>query len=456
MLTSWLAVGLVALWPGVAIAAPSERGSAPAESTREPFIRRHAPRRNSWHLGIAGGVFLPSRGLDLRSDGVMHQKFERVTADLALRAAYFPLRFLGLELEGTVMPGGRVVGSGEPVTFWGIRGHAILQLPFWRIVPFATLGGGGLGVQSRATAVGDDLDGTMSWGGGVKLHLTRHLGLRFDVRTNLSQKAAGSDLADSEEVLLGLVVRLGPRPDAPPPPAPSDRDADGYLDADDGCPDTAGVAPAGCPIEDRDRDGVVDPEDRCPNEKGDPPTGCPVRDGDGDGVLDDDDACPKEAGLAPRGCPIGDRDSDGILDDEDACPDEPETDNGHEDEDGCPDVAPEVERFTGVIEGIVFELDQAAIRSESRTKLDEVVQVLTQHPELRIEISGHTDSSGPREHNMELSRRRAEAVRDHLVQHGVDAGRIETRGAGPDEPIDSNAHATGRANNRRIEFRVLD
>src|SRR5690606_30136737 len=155
--------------------------------------------------------FLPSRGVDLRSDGRVYQRFGRVAGDVSIRAAYFPLAFLGLEVEGTVMPGGRVAATDERATFFSVRGQAILQLPFWRIVPFASLGGGGLGVTSGAAAVGDDVDGMMTWGGGLKFHLTRNVGLRLDVRTNLSEKAAGSDLADGEEILLGLVVRLGPR-----------------------------------------------------------------------------------------------------------------------------------------------------------------------------------------------------------------------------------------------------
>jgi len=82
--------------------------------------------------------------------------------------------------------------------------------------------------------------------------------------------------------------------------------------------------------------------------------------------------------------------------------------------------------------------------------------VLKDFPSIRIEISGHTDSTGSREYNLDLSRRRAESVKRYLVtEGGVEESRVQTRGAGPDEPIDTNKTAAGRAKNRRIEFMIL-
>ena len=80
---------------------------------------------------------------------------------------------------------------------------------------------------------------------------------------------------------------------------------------------------------------------------------------------------------------------------------------------------------------------------------------MTDHPEIRIKVSGHTDNNGAREHNVDLSGRRAEAVKKYLVDHGVDESRIETEGLGPDKPVDTNDTKTGRANNRRIEFEII-
>jgi OOP family OmpA-OmpF porin len=80
--------------------------------------------------------------------------------------------------------------------------------------------------------------------------------------------------------------------------------------------------------------------------------------------------------------------------------------------------------------------------------------VLNDHPSIRIEISGHTDNVGTRERNQQLSGDRANSVRDYLVSKGIDASRITTRGAGPDEPVAENKTAAGRQKNRRIEFKI--
>jgi outer membrane protein OmpA-like peptidoglycan-associated protein len=194
-----------------------------------------------------------------------------------------------------------------------------------------------------------------------------------------------------------------------------------------------------------------------PRRPGVAPDGCPPGDADGDGFLDPDDKCPEEPGVAPDGCPIRDTDGDGIPDDVDKCPTVPENFNGFEDDDGCPDELPDaVKEFTGVIEGIFFDTDKDTIKATSRPKLDAAAALLKEHPGLRLEISGHTDDRGAAAYNDDLSRRRAEAVKKYLTDKGIDASRLSTRGAGSSEPIDSNKTYTGRAKNRRIEFKVLD
>jgi OOP family OmpA-OmpF porin len=157
------------------------------------------------------------------------------------------------------------------------------------------------------------------------------------------------------------------------------------------------------------------------------------------------------------GCPIPATDGDGILDPDDKCVNEPETVNQFQDEDGCPDEIPEaVKQFTGVIEGIYFDVAKATIKSKSAPKLDKAVSVLKEYPDLRIEISGHTDDRGNDDYNMELSARRADAVKQYMVDAGVDGSRIKTRGAGELEPRESNRTKAGRSKNRRIEFKLLN
>jgi outer membrane protein OmpA-like peptidoglycan-associated protein len=101
--------------------------------------------------------------------------------------------------------------------------------------------------------------------------------------------------------------------------------------------------------------------------------------------------------------------------------------------------------FNGTIKGIYFDLDKDTIKPRSRPVLDRAVRSSSTSPSVRVEISGHTDSTGSLAYNRDLSRRRAESVKRYLVEHGIDPARIQTRGAGPDEPVDSNRSAAGRA-----------
>jgi OOP family OmpA-OmpF porin len=217
-------------------------------------------------------------------------------------------------------------------------------------------------------------------------------------------------------------------PIAPPPSAPRDRDRDGVVDDRDACPDLEGVAPDGCPDPDRDGDSFPDRRDRCPDQTGVEPDGCPIPDSDGDAILDPDDHCPRE----------------------------PETRNGYADHDGCPDPIPaELATITGVLRGVHFELDRDVIRPASRPTLERVVRALEYFPTVRIEVSAHLDSTGSTEYCKDLSGRRAAAVKRYLADRGIDPKRIESRGAGPDEPVDTNKTARGRARNRRIELTLL-
>lgn len=162
------------------------------------------------------------------------------------------------------------------------------------------------------------------------------------------------------------------------------------------------------------------------------------------------DRCPP--GSTAEGCPPLDTDGDGIVDGDDKCPDNPETRNGYEDADGCPDEIPvAVTRYKGTIPKVRFERDSAAI-SESQALLDAAVAVLLDYPAMQVEISGHT-AAGERP---ELSLRRAEAVRDYLVAHGVAGERLRVRGAAEEEPIGDLATAAGKAKNRRVEFTILE
>lgn len=105
--------------------------------------------------------------------------------------------------------------------------------------------------------------------------------------------------------------------------------------------------------------------------------------------------------------------------------------------------------------GVTFALDSAHLTDDSRPVLDGVATGLKQHPRLRVELQGYTDSTGSVTYNMRLSRRRAEAVRDFLIGDGVDSSQLTARGYGPHDPVASNRTAAGRARNRRVVLEVL-
>jgi hypothetical protein len=103
--------------------------------------------------------------------------------------------------------------------------------------------------------------------------------------------------------------------------------------------------------------------------------------------------------------------------------------------------------------GILFDSDSYKIKAESYKTLKDIGQLLQDDPELRLSIEGHTDSDGSDEHNMTLSQNRANAVKEYLVAtYGVAPDRLEAKGWGETQPIDSNDTAEGKANNRRVEL----
>jgi outer membrane protein OmpA-like peptidoglycan-associated protein len=102
--------------------------------------------------------------------------------------------------------------------------------------------------------------------------------------------------------------------------------------------------------------------------------------------------------------------------------------------------------------GILFDIDSAVIRPESRPVLDEVLGVLKEEPGWKVLIEGHTDSTGGDSHNQTLSQQRADSVKGYLVDGGVAPERLQTRGFGESRPVADNATELGRAQNRRVEL----
>lgn len=235
-------------------------------------------------------------------------------------------------------------------------------------------------------------------------------------------------------------------------PEVKDRDKDGVPDSIDACPDVAGLASLqGCP--DRDGDGIPDKDDKCPDVKGVAKyQGCPIPDTDGDGINDEEDKCPTVKGVAKyQGCPIPDRDGDGVNDEEDKCPDLPGTVANQ----GCPEIKQEVKKQIEVAaKNIYFTTGSSKLLAKSFKSLNDVVKILNDDTNLKLNINGHTDNTGSAEKNQVLSTNRAKAVYDYLLKKGIPESRLKSEGFGQNKPIADNKTAAGRAKNRRVELEL--
>ncbi len=107
------------------------------------------------------------------------------------------------------------------------------------------------------------------------------------------------------------------------------------------------------------------------------------------------------------------------------------------------------------LENVLFDRGTADMLPGSSERLDEVVNFLDENPEVAIEVGGHTDNRGRADLNLELSRRRAEAVRDYLIEQGADANQVTAKGYGGTQPIASNAIEEERRKNRRVAFTIV-
>lgn len=209
---------------------------------------------------------------------------------------------------------------------------------------------------------------------------------------------------------------------------------------------------------DADKDGVPDHLDRCPGTPAGvavDASGCPL-DADKDGVPDFKDKCPgTPAGVAvdADGCPL-DTDKDGVPDYLDKCPGTPP--GVKVDAHGCPITVLDASATTWTFDNINFDVGKADIQRSSYEVLDEIADALIVNPELKVVVEGHTDSTGNRALNVDLSQQRAQAVVDYLVNKGIASSRLSAIGYGPDRPIADNGTSDGRAKNRRVQFTKVD
>ena len=104
--------------------------------------------------------------------------------------------------------------------------------------------------------------------------------------------------------------------------------------------------------------------------------------------------------------------------------------------------------------GIQFANNKAEIRADAATTIDRLIAIASDCGDSKITVKGHTDTSGERSYNLQLSQRRADAVAAYMERSGINRDRIEAVGVGPDEPIADNNTRAGRTQNRRIEILI--
>ena len=396
-----------------------------------------------------------------------------------LKVSKFVGSNFSVSLQGSVNKMDKFVVDVNPVLvtnpgdlmYYGVDGavrYSFMNLIKSKVIdPSVNLGGG-------YTFLGKTSYGTVNGGVGLTFWLSENVGLEFGTTYKKSfgdrMSPVGFPIAPSYfQHNAGLVFKFGGK----------DTDGDGIYDKDDACPEVPGLAQFnGCP--DTDGDGIQDSEDACPEIAGLAAfNGCP--DTDGDGVADKDDACPDVAGLvALKGCP--DADGDGVADKDDKCPNVagpkdnagcpwPDTDKDgvYDKDDMCPEVAgpasnkgcPEVtaeamDALQMQARFIYFNSGKATFKEKDvPQRLDAMANLLKNYPNSNFSIEGHTDSDGTDEYNQGLSDDRAAAVKEALVQRGINASKITTVGFGESTPVSTNKTAAGKALNRRTEVKLV-
>ena len=108
-----------------------------------------------------------------------------------------------------------------------------------------------------------------------------------------------------------------------------------------------------------------------------------------------------------------------------------------------------------VLKNIFYEVDRYDLQKESEAELGKIISFMKKNPAVKVEISGHTDNTGSKEHNQLLSENRAKKVFDHLIQNGADQAKLVYKGYADTKPVTVNTTEAGRAQNRRTEFMIV-
>jgi OOP family OmpA-OmpF porin len=353
--------------------------------------------------------------------------------ELGGRVARPFLPWLVPELELAISPTStNAVGGAKSANVFWFEPRLHLRFEVWPghvVEPFVVVGGGSPVALSFATKTfANSIVGDGYVGGGVRFDTHKGFTLRFDARVAILPSQPGSGFGATTELDfgLGLEFLVG---------EPHRATAEELARA-------RGNQPA-----DRDGDGIPDDKDACPD-----------RPEDRDGFEDED------------GCPDIDNDLDRVLDIADKCPNTPETYNGFEDDDGCPDVVPpDVDALRGTIEGLLYAEGETVVRNEATASIKKIAKTMITYPSIRVVLIGHTDDREASQFaiaedgqpapelsvlSADLSRARAEAVKNALIANAIPQSRIIVEGKGGDDPVADNAKPRGRLANRRVEIKL--
>lgn len=323
--------------------------------------------------------------------------------------------------------------------------------PEHTVSPYFIAGLGYLGTETTNGIEENRPSGTLGLGFRIRLGDSR-IAIRGEYRARLAWE--GDDNLTDRIGSLGFQFSFGDNSKAVSAIPETDGDHDGVPNLNDRCPHTepgVTVDSVGCEHDD-DADGVTNSQDVCPATPAGvavDQNGCQL-DNDRDGVVNGLDQCPDTLDGVPvdqNGCEP-DGDGDGVVDRLDDCPNT--TGGVPVDINGC-----EI-RDVIRLPGVNFSSNSDVLLSGTEAALADAAATLRQNPDLIIEVAGHTDSDGAAAFNLGLSERRAETVRDYLINAGVNPANLSARGYGELEPITDNSTAQGKAENRRVELRVIN
>lgn len=393
------------------------------------LFHAHTAAADPTQLGAWLGprIYANDSTLGYISDAPFHPVLQNTIAFGArIGRPFFPWLVPELELALAPTKTDAVGGAAAASIFWfQPRVHLRFQvMADKRLVPFAVIGGGSpIALSSARKTFNSGITGDGYVGGGVRFDSLRGFILRFDARVSL---VPGVDhiIAPEIDIGFGIEFALGGRRRVHT--SPDDR-------------------PVVAAVEDRDRDGIPDSTDKCPD-----------RPEDQDGFEDTD------------GCPDIDNDMDRVLDVADKCINVPETYNGFLDDDGCPDtLPPEIDQLRGTIEGLLYAEGETMVRDSAKPNVGKIAKLMQTFPSIRIVLIGHTDDREAKQFAdnqpnpdlaalaADLSRARAEAVRQWLVTAGIAAARIDIQGRGSEDSVSDNATPRGRLANRRVEVKLF-